>query len=355
MESTGEYWKPVYNILESNFQVLLANAAHIARVPGRKTDVSDSEWIADLLRHGLIRGSFIPPAPIRALRELTRHRSNFVRERTNLVNRVHKTLESANVKLASVATDIMGASGRAMLAALIDGHADPAAMAELAKGKLRNKRAELTKALEGRVKAHHRFILTELLCQIDGLDETLARFNQEIETACAPFTELIELVDTISGIGPIAAEAILAEIGTDMSRFPTARHLSAWAGVAPGNHESAGRQRSGKRRHGNRALFRVLVEAAWAAVRSSKSYLAALYHRIAARRGKKRAIVAVAHALLVIIYHLLTRKEPYKELGGDYFDQQHPEVTAKRLQKRLEKLGYQVTLQPPTPAPAQAG
>jgi transposase len=315
------------------------------QVPGRKTDVKDSEWLADLLRHGLVRGSFIPPEPQRNLRDLTRHRGNFVRERTNLINRVHKTLEGANIKLASVASDIMGVSGRAMLAALLEGQSDPALLAELAKGRLRSKREELTKALEGRVKPHHRFILTELLCQIDSLDETIAHFDEQIAEACDPFEEVVAHLDTITGVGRELAQAILAEIGTDMTRFCSAQRLSAWAGVAPGNNESGGRRRSGKTRKGNRVVKSLLTQAAWAASRTKDTYLSALYHRLAGRRGKKKAIVAVAHAILVIVFHLIVRNEPYREMGGDYFDKQDPETTVKRLARRIEKLGYQVTWQ----------
>lgn len=346
MESTGEYWRPIYNILEGTFEILLVNAQHMHQVPGRKTDVKDSEWLADLLRHGLVRASFVPPPPQRDLRDLTRHRSNFVRERTNLVNRVHKTLEGANIKLGAVATDLMGVSGRAMLAALLEGHSDPATMAELAKARLRSKRAELAKALEGRVKPHHRFILSELLCQIDNLDETIEHFDAQIAEYCHPFEQVVVHLDTITGIGPDIAQALLAEIGPDMSRFGNARRLSAWAGVAPGNNESGGKRRSGKTRPGNRIVKSLLVQAAWAATHTKNTYLSALYHRLAGRRGKKKAIIAVAHALLVIIFHMLVRNEPYRELGGDYFDQQDPETTAKRLVKRIEKLGYAVTFQP---------
>jgi transposase len=242
MESTGEYWKPIYNILEDNFEVLLANAQHIKKVPGRKTDVMDAEWIADLLRHGLLRGSFIPPVGQRELRELTRARTNFVRERATLVNRLQKTLESANIKLASVASNVMGVSGRAMLEAIIEGVANASEMAGLAKGRLKEKREQLDKALEGRVKPHHRFVLSELLCQIDNLDEAIARFDAEIEKYCRPFEQAVALLDTIPGVARRSAEVIVSEIGSDMSRFPTANHLSAWAGVAPGNNESAGKR-----------------------------------------------------------------------------------------------------------------
>jgi transposase len=347
MESTGEYWKPVFNMLESDFQVLLVNAAHIKGVPGRKTEVNDAEWIADLLKHGLLKASFVPPLGQRELRDLTRHRSNFVRERVNLANRVQKVLESANSKLASVATDVLGVSGRAMLAALIVGQASPAEMAELAKGRLREKREPLAKALEGRVQAHHRFVLTELLCQIDHLDETIARFDVQIEAYCAPFEEAVVLLDTIPGVARQTAEIMVSEIGTDMSRFPTANHLAAWAGVAPGNYESAGKRASGQTRQGNKPLGVALNQAAHAASRPKRTYLSAQSYRLAARRGTKKAIVAVAHSIVVIAYHLLYRKEPYRELGGDYFDKQRPDATAKRLVKRIERLGYAVLLQQP--------
>jgi transposase len=345
MESTGEYWKPIFNILENNFEVMLVNAQHISKVPGRKTDVSDAEWIADLLRHGLLTASFIPPVGQRELRELTRFRSTFVKERATLVNRVQKVLESANIKLASVASDVVGVSGRAMLEAIIAGTATPQQMAELSRGRLRNKREELSRALEGRVKPHHRFVLTELLSQIDGLEETIARFNQEIEEYCRPFEEAVVLLDTIPGVARETAENIVAEIGTDMSRFPTANHLASWAGVAPGNNESAGKKRSGRTRQGNKPLGVALNQAAHAAAHTKDTYLSAQYHRLAGRRGKKRALVAVAHSILVISYFMIQRHVPYCELGSDYFDKRRPETTAKRLVSRLEHLGYQVSLQ----------
>lgn len=353
MESTGEYWKPIYNILEGNLEAWLINAQHIKAVPGRKTDVKDAEWIADLLRHGLVRPSFIPPVAQRDLRELTRHRANFVRERATLINRVQKTLESANIKLASVASDVLGVSGRAMLDALVTGQSDGTALAQLAKGRLRSKRDDLARALTGRVKAHHRFVLTELLCQIDALDETIEHFDREIETYCVPFQEAIPLLDTIPGVAQATAEMIVSEIGTDMSRFPSADHLAAWAGLAPGHNESAGKRRSGKTRKGNRVLRTGLVQAAHAVSHTKNNYLVAQYHRLAARRGKKKALVAVAHSILVIAYHMLQRKQAYQDLGGNYFDEQDSEKTAQRLAKRIEKLGYQVTLQAqPVPVPA---
>jgi len=346
MESTGEYWKPVFNILEGNFEVLLVNAQHIKAVPGRKTDVSDAEWIADLLRHGLLRASFIPPVAQRELRDLTRFRSTFIRERATLVNRVQKVLEDANIKLASVASNVMGVSGRAMLAALIEGQTDAETLADLARGRLREKRAQLVKALAGRVKPHHRFVLTELLCQIDNLDETVTRFDEQIQEHCAPFEEAVRLLDTIPGVARQTAEIIVAEIGTDMSRFPSAAHLAAWAGVAPGNHESGGKRRSGKTRKGCKPLGVALNQASHAASHTKHTYLSAQYHRLARRRGKKRAIMAVGHSILVIAYHLILRQEPYRELGGDYFEKRRPEAVAKHFVKRLEKLGYSVSLQP---------
>ena len=353
MESTGEYWKPVFNILEHNFEVLLVNAQHIKVVPGRKTDIKDSEWIAELLRHGLLRASFVPPLGQRELRDLTRARSTFVRTRATLVNRVHKVLEGANIKLGSVASDVMGVSGRAMLAALVEGQSSPLEMAELAHGRMRDKRDLLAKALEGRMQAHHRFVLGQLLLQIDSLDETIDRFNEQIETYCRPFEEAVTLLDTIPGVGRETAEVIVSEIGTDMNRFPTADHLASWAGVAPGNNESAGKRRSGKTRKGNKVLCAALNQAAHAAACTKNTYLSAQYRRLAARRGKKKAIVALEHTILVMAYHLIQRNEPYHELGVNYFDNRRPEATAKRLVKRLEQLGYAVSLhQAPALAPA---
>lgn len=351
MESTGEYWRPVFNILEANFEVILVNAAHIKNVPGRKTDIKDAQWIAELLQHGLVRASFIPPIAQRDLRDLVRHRANFIRERVNLGNRLQKVLEAANIKLGCVASDVMGVSGRAMLKAIVGGEANPEVIAELAIGRLRNKHEQLKQALTGRVRPHHRFILAELLCQIDGIDETIERFNQEIEEFSRPFEQAVQLLDTIPGVARQTAEAIVSEIGTDMSRFPTANHLAAWAGLAPGNYESAGKRLSHKTRHGSRVLRAILVQAAHA-LTQTKTYLAAQFRRLTGRRGKKRAAVAVAHSILVIAYPLIQRQEVYRDLGADYFDKQRPESTTKRLVKRLEKLGYQVSLQPQISAPA---
>jgi transposase len=353
IESTGDYWKPVFNILEGTCEVILVNAQHVKAVPGRKTDIKDAAWLAELLQHGLLRASFIPPVAQRELRDLTRYRSTFIRERVTLINRVQKLLEDANIKLAAVASDIMGVSGRAILAALIAGHTDPHTLAELAKGRLRSKREPLAKALEGRVKPHHRFVLTELLCQIDSLDETIARFDAQIQEISGPFEEAVGLLDTIPGIARHTAEMIVAEIGTDMRRFPTADHLASWAGVAPGNYESAGKRASGKTRKGNRFLRTTLVQAAHAAARTKGTYLSAQYRRLAARRGKKRAILALAHSMLMMTYYMIQRQEPYREAGADFFDRLQPEDTARRLVKRLEHLGYQVTLQslPTEPRP----
>ena len=348
IESTGDYWKPAFNILEGTCEVLRVNAQHVKAVPGRKTDVKDAAWLAELLQHGLLRASFIPPVAQRELRDLTRYRSTFIQERVTLINRVQKLLEDANIKLAAVASDIMGVSGRAMLAALVAGHTDPYALADLAKGRLRSKREPLAKALEGRVKPHHRFVLTELLCQVDSLDETIARFDAHIQEICGPFDEAVGLLDTIPGVARHTAEMIVAEIGTDMTRFPSADHLTSWAGVAPGNYESAGKRASGKTRKGNRFLRTVLVQAAHAAARTKGTYLSAQYRRLSTRRGKKRAIMAVAHSMLVMAYYMIQRQEPYREAGGGFFDRLQPKDTARRLVKRLEHLGYHVTLQNPS-------
>ena len=352
LESTGEYWKPVYNILEDQFTLLVVNAHHVKHVPGRKTDMKDAEWLCKLLTHGLLSASFIPPQGQRELRELTRARSAMVRERTNLVNRLHKTLEAANIKLTSVVADVQGVSARAMLGALLNGQTDTAEIADLAKGRLRSKKADLEHALEGRFKVTQQFIVSELLSQIDGLDDTIARFDQEIEKQCAPFEAAVAHLDTIPGVGKATAQQIVAEVGTDLSHFPTAGHLCAWAGVAPGNNQSGGKTLSSRTRQGNRSLKRALVEAAWAAARVKDTYLFALYHRLAGRRGKKRAIVAVAHALLKIAYVLIQRDEDYKELGGNYFDMRQPAKTVQNLLSRLNQLGYAVTLNPKTAEPA---
>ena len=346
LESTGEFWKPIFNILEGSFAVWLLNAQRIRAIPGRKTDVKDAEWIAELLRHGLVEPSFIPPRHQRELRELTRQRTNFVRGRATLVNRVQKVLESTNLKITSVISNVVGTSGRAILAALLGGEEDVAVLADLAKGKLRKKRDQLRQALSGRLAPHHRFLLTELLAQIDGLDETIVRFDAEIARLCAVNAEedVIALLDTIPGIGRAMAELLVAEIGVDMGKFPTADHLAAWAGVAPGSNESAGRQRSGRTRKGNAWLKTALVQAAHGAARMRGTALAAQYRRVAARRGARRAIMAVAHRLLIIAYHVIARREPYHELGFDYLERRRPAAVVDRLVQQLRQLGVEVTV-----------
>jgi transposase len=346
MESTGVFWKPIYNLLEGlDLTLLLVNARHIKAVPGRKTDVKDAEWIADLLRHGLLRGSFIPDRPQRELRELVRYRRNLIRQRAQVVNRIQQVLEGANIKLSSVATDITGASGRAMLEALAEGDADPQAVAALAKGRLRNKVSELGEALRGLMGPHQRLLLQSQLRHLDFLAQEIEQLDQEVGQRMGPFEEAIQVADAVPGIGRRAAEEILAETGVDMSRFPTEAHISSWAGVSPGNNESAGKRKSGRTGHGNPWLRSALVEAAWAAARTKGSYLSAQYHRLAARRGAKRAILAVAHSILVIIYHLLRDGTTYQDLGSTYFDQRNAQAVLRRSVRRLEGLGYRVTLE----------
>lgn len=351
MESTGVYWKPVYNLLENQFtEVMVVNAQHLKTVPGRKTDVKDAEWIAQLLQHGLLKASFIPPTPQRELRELTRYRSTLVRERTRVIQRLQKVLEEANIKLASVASDIMGVSAKAMLAAIIEGETKANILADLAKGKLRDKRAQLEEALAGRVKPHHRFLLAEHLSHIDYLDEAITRVSTEIVIRLHPFQAELERLDTIPGVNQRVAQVILAEIGTDMSRFPSARHLAAWAGMCPGNHESAGKHKNVKARQGSQWLRQVLVEAANAAARTKNTYLAAQYRRIASRRGKQKALVAVGHTIVRIVYYLLTRQESYQDLGSNYFDERERKGVERRLVNRLQSLGYKVSLELTTAA-----
>lgn len=346
MESTGVYWKPVYNLLEDQFNVLLVNAHHIKAVPGRKTDVKDCEWIADLLAHGLMKGSFIPPEPIRDLRDLTRYRKSLIDERIREVNRLHKMLESANIKLASVATDVMGASGKDMLQALLGGNADPEILADLARGKLRKKIPALKQALEGRFRRHHRFMLETILAHIDFLDENIALVSEEVASRVDPFEQTIRLLCTIPGVEQRTAQVIISEIGTDMSRFPSANHLASWAGLCPGNNETAGKRKNGKTRKGDQWLRRAMVEVAWAASRTKQTYLSSQYHRLVARRGKKKAIVAVAHSVLVAIYHILVNRVAYQDLGDDYLVKLN-ETNIKRYHVRsLEELGYKVTIMP---------
>ncbi len=344
MESTGSYWKPVYNLLEDRFQLLLVNAQHLKAVPGRKTDVKDAEWIAQLLRHGLVRASFVPSRRDRELRELIRYRTSLTRERAAEINRLQKTLEGANIKLAAVATNVVGVSGRAMLEAMIAGDEEPAALAALARGRMREKQAALEAALEGRMRSHQRFLLREQLRHIDDLDATIARLSEEIEERLRPFQDAAGRLMTIPGIGQRTAELILAEMGPDMSVFPTAGHLASWAGLCPGQDQSAGKRRSDRTRKGNSWLRTGLVEAAQAAGRT-KTYLGEQYHRIAARRGKRRAAVAVAHSLIVIVYHVLATERTFEDLGYRYLDERHRQRTTQRLVHRLSALGYRVTLE----------
>ncbi|WJQ15099.1 IS110 family transposase [Geobacillus stearothermophilus] len=346
MESTGVYWKPVYNLLEGeSIEVLVVNAQHIKVVPGRKTDVKDAEWIADLLRHGLLRGSYIPDRAQRELRELVRYRRSLIEERARELNRIQKVLEGANIKLASVVSDISGVSAQQILRALIEGTDDPAVLAQLAKGRLKQKIGELRRALKGIMGPHQRMMLSEQCRHIEYLDEASARLSREIEERTRPFHEALELMETIPGVGRQSAEHIIAEIGTDMSRFPTAAHAASWAGMAPGNHESAGKRLSGRTRKGNKKLRACLVECVRAAARTKNTYLSAKYHRIAKRRGANRASVAVGRTILEIIYSVLTRKEPYRELGADYWDQQREAAIVRQTVKRLEGLGYEVKLE----------
>ncbi len=372
MESTGDYWKPVFNLLEGNVDVLLVNAQQVKHVPGRKTDVQDAEWLAELLSYGLLKPSFIPAKPQRDLRDLTRYRLNVVEERVRLVNRLQKLLEGANIKLASVASDVVGASGRRMLTALVEGQTDPATLAELAKGRLRNKLPLLQQALTGVVDDHHRYLLAQQLMHLDFLEDQIADLGEEIarrlaamtapppplsdppaiatqlageEAAPLTWSQAVALLDTIPGIDVRGAQTILAEIGLDMHQFPSPAHLAAWAGVAPGNQQSGGKRYTSRTRPGNRTLRTALVQAAWAAVRKKGSYLSALYHRLATRRGTKRAIIAVAHAITRSLHCMLLRRQPYQDLGADYLDQRRKEGKTDYLLRQLRKLGYAVQLE----------
>jgi transposase len=346
LESTGVYWKPVWNLLEGQFEVLLVNAQHIKAVPGRKTDQKDSEWIADLLQHGLLRASFVPPTPTRELRDLTRYRASLAQEINRIANRIQKVLEDANIKLASVATDTLGASGRAMLEAIVNGEQDSQRLAEMSRGLLRNKIPQLQQALEGRVTPHHRFLLRELLDHHYFVESKMRRIEQEVVERLGPFQSEVARLCTIPGVDRVTAWGLLAEIGLDMSQFPDAQHLASWAGLCPGSHESAGKRKSGKIRKGSLWLRRCLCQGAWAISTKKNNYLSALYRRLAARRGSKRATIAVAHNLLVIAYYILRDKTCYQDLGPDYFDRLNPEGLRRRLTKRLEGLGFKVTLAP---------
>lgn len=379
MESTGVYWKPIFNVFEDRpFRVMLCNAQHVKQVPGRKTDVKDCEWIADLLQHGLLKASFVPARHLRELRDLTRHRTKLSDQQTAVVNRIHKTLEDANIKLSSVATDILGVSGRAMIEALIRGVTSPAELANLARSRLRGKMPELQEAMEGRVREHHRFMLERLWTQLRFLEDETALLDKRVEQvmkeadaqeaapkpeppspgggggegesdpvkpAVPTFRKAIEILETLPGIRQRAAENILAEIGTDMSQFPLAKNLASWAGVCPGNNESGGKKRSGATRKGNRWLRRALNMAAWGAARTKETYFNAAYRRWAGRRGGKRATVAVGHALLVTIHAMLQKGQPFSDLGPKHFDKLDPARLTRYHVKRLKDLGYRVTIE----------
>jgi transposase len=345
MESTGVYWKPVWNLLEDRLSLMLVNAQHIKQVPGRKTDVKDCQWIAQLLQHGLLRPSFVPARPQRELRDLTRQRTQLVADKARVSNRIQKVLEDANVKLGSVASDVLGASGRDMLKELIAGNADAAAMADLARYRMRAKIPQLREALSGKVTAHHRFMLKMLLKQVEHLDEQIATFDQQVQEVMSPLEkQAAERLDAMPGIDARSAEVIVAEVGTDMSRFPNEHHLASWAGLSPGNHQSAGKRRSGRTSPANRWLRTTLCQCALAAGRKKGSYYSAQYRRIAARRGRKRAAIAVAHSQIVAIYHLLEGAE-HKDLGADYFDKLGSERLKRNLVARLERLGFKVNLE----------
>jgi transposase len=346
MESTGVYWKPIYYVLEERFHCVLVNAAHIKQVPGRKTDVSDCMWIAQLLEHGLVRASFVPPAPIRELRDLTRHRKSLVEERSRIANRIHKLLQDAGIKLASVASDILGRSGRDMLTALVAGTTDPAVLADLARGRLRSKRDALRAALTGRFRPHHAVLLAQMLGHLEYLEEAVEALSGEVDRLIAPFAAQRTLLMTIPGISDTVAEIVLAEIGADMTRFPTAAHLANWAGLCPGSRESAGKRKPAPIRRGNRQLRTALTEAALGATRKKRCAFGARYRRVMRHRGHKKAVVAVAHSLLRTIYSVLTSGTPYREPGLDYYDAQHTARVTRRAVAQLQELGYRVILEP---------
>lgn len=346
MESTGVYWKPVYYVLEEVFTCLLVNAAHVSKVPGRKTDVRDCEWLAQLLEHGLLRGSFVPPVAIRELRDLTRYRTVLVQDRTREANRLHKVLTDAGIQLASVATNVLGASGRAMLAALVEGTTDAAVLADLAQGKLRRKLPALREALVGRFRKHHALLVTQLLAHLDYLDEALDTLTAQIDEALAPFAREAARLDAIPGVGARTTAILIAELGVDMRQFPTARHLASWAGLCPGTHESAGKRRAVRIRKGNRWVRMALIEAALAAINVRDSALAGRYRRLVRHCGHKKAIVAVAHKMLTTAYVLLANGVDYQEHGAEYYDAERKDRVVRRALQSLERHGYRVSLEP---------
>jgi transposase len=346
MEATGVYWQPVWHVLEDGFELTLCNARHVKQVPGRKTDCSDAAWLCQLMEAGLLRGSFVPPKPQRALRTLTRYRKTQIKARADEANRLHKALEDTGIKLDCVASDILGASGRAMLDALVSGTTDPGTLAELAKGRMRTKIPALREALEGRFEPHHALVIGAILAHLDFLGEHIDRLSEAIEEQLGPFAPGVPLAATITGVADRTAQVMVAELGTDMSRFPTAAHLASWAGRCPGNDQSAGKRRSGHTRKGSRWLRVALEESSLAATRTNDTYLQAQYQRLRPRVGHRRALVAVQHSMLVAYWHMFTTGETYRDLGGDYFRKRDPERQTRRLVAQLQALGHQVTLQP---------
>ena len=345
MEATGVYWKPVWAVLEDRLECLLVNARHVKQVPGRKTDVKDAQWLCQLLEAGLLRASLVPPKPIRTLRNLTRYRKSQIRDRQREMNRLHKVMQDTGIKLDCVATDMLGRSGRAMLDALVSGTTDPCVLADLARGLLRKKLPALREALEGRFDAEHTLVVGRILAHIDYLDEAIDDLSTAIEAQLGPLAPTVELLCTIPGLARRAAEVIIAETGGDMTAFPSAKHLASWAGMCPGNDESAGKRRSGKTRKGSKWLSQTLVECAKSANRTKDTYLAAQYRRLRARRGANKATIAVCHSILTAVWHMLQTGETYTDPGGDFFARRDPERTRKRLVNQLERLGYTVTVQ----------
>lgn len=346
MESTGVYWKPIWNVLRGHFELVLANPYYVKNIPSDKTDPKDAAWIADLLAHGLIRGSFVPPAEVEQWRDLTRYRVKLVGEYNRVHNRIHKVLEDANLKLDTVVSDILGVSGREIMRSIIAGQQDPAWLADKARGRLRSKRDQLRLVLRGQITDHHCYMLRELLDDLEQVEQKRTKIDEEIERRMQPQHELIERLTTIPGVDVVTAWTLLAELGKDMSVFPDADHAASWAGLVPGNHESGGKRHNARTRKGNRWLRRALCQSAWAVAHKKNCYLTALFYRRARIHGIKKAIVAVAHQILIIAYHLLRDGGVYQEKGGDFFDRLNPQRTTKRLSQRLERLGYEVILKP---------